>query len=73
MPLIYPILENKEQVSYSKVFNVICSRAEALQIQDIFRPIIMTDFEMATINAAKSIAYAANIRMLFFLLSQSMY
>ena len=52
LPFVYSLLENKEEVAYSKVFEAIMSSAQTLGIAATLPQFIMSDFELAIINAA---------------------
>ncbi|XP_053946208.1 uncharacterized protein LOC128855375 [Anastrepha ludens] len=73
LPFVYALLENKEQKVYEKVFSVVLQEAERLGI-DISLPIkVMTDFELAIINAVKIVIGEDKARCCFFHLCQNMY
>lgn len=49
-PLVYALLENKEQATYAKVFEVLMAKAEDAEIQVQHPQRVMTDFELAIVN-----------------------
>ena len=71
LPLVYSLLESKEQIAYAKVLEVSFAAAERFGIR-VNRPQkIMTDFELSTINAAKN--YCNNVQACFFHLCQNVF
>ena len=52
MPLVHALLENKRQCSYDTVFRVILQEAAKLGYRNM-PTTLMTDFELAIINAGK--------------------
>lgn len=73
LPLVYSLLENKEEVSYRKVFAVIFQRAEILQIPMNLPRKIMCDFELAIINAARYYVGIERVICCFFHLCQAVF
>lgn len=55
LPLVYALLENKEQEAYLKVFAVTKTLFEKFEIRFILPQTIMSDFELSIINAAKAV------------------
>lgn len=75
LPFVYASLESKNTAAYKKVFNVIISEATKFGIQRSIPEIIMSDFELAIINAVQntSISTGDNIKACFFHLSQNIF
>ncbi|XP_058799990.1 uncharacterized protein LOC131669250 [Phymastichus coffea] len=73
IPLVYALLENKKEIAYSKVIEVTLSAAEEAGIRIRHPQIVMTDFELAIINAVKNHFGENIIRLCFFHLRQSIY
>lgn len=53
LPLVHCLLENKNQDSYTKVFDVINTECERLGIQTSLPQFVMTDFEIGIINVVQ--------------------
>lgn len=51
LPMIYALLETKEEAAYSKVFEVILSAAESFEIPYQTPLYVICDFESAIINS----------------------
>lgn len=73
LPLVYSLLENKEEISYQKVFAVIFQRAHILQILITLPRKIMSDFELGIINAARYYVGIERVICCFFHLCQSVF
>lgn len=52
LPFVYALLENKEQVSYKKIVDVVSTKAREFNIEINQPSVIMSDFELGIINAA---------------------
>ena len=52
LPFAYPLLESKEEVAYSKVFEVTLEGSQRLGVAVRFPQYAMTDFKLAIMNAA---------------------
>lgn len=56
LPFVHALLENKRQSAYTKVFNIILQEGKKLRLLNSQIPkYIMSDFELAIINAAQEI------------------
>ena len=66
------LLENKRQVSYSKMFSIVIKAANDLSIVNV-RSLIMTDFEVSIIHAAKEHFGEDSVRFCFFHLCQNVF
>lgn len=73
LPLVYALLTSKRQDQYLAVLNAVASAAERLEIDDFFPEFVMSDFEMAIINAARQTFPLAMIALCYFHLKQSLY
>ncbi|XP_043469652.1 uncharacterized protein LOC122503242 [Leptopilina heterotoma] len=72
LPFVYALLESKEQAAYSKVFQVTQELIQKFNIHFILPQIIMSDFEIAIVNAAEDI-FGKIVRCCFFHLCQSIF
>ena len=72
LPFVYALMENKEQVAYKKVMEILMLKAEHAGIQVRRPPRVMSDFELAIINAITEILGNVIILCLFHL-CQSIY
>lgn len=72
MPLVHALLQNKQQSSYDTVFRVIFEEGNRLGLTNLPRT-LMSDFELAIINAAQDYFGKENVRCCFFHLCQSVY
>lgn len=73
LPFVYALLQNKQEVSYKKIYEVIIAKATEHNI-NVRHPVsIMTDFELAIINATKEFFTADKVRCCLFHLGQSVY
>lgn len=73
LPFIYALLENKQEKSYAKVFEVVLQQARDNNIAIRMPLTVMSDFEMAIINSAQKAFGADRVRCCFFHLSQNVY
>ena len=53
LPFVYALLESKQEVSYSKVFEVTLHQCQQLGVPVTLLQYAMTDFELAIINTAQ--------------------
>jgi len=72
LPLVYALLESKEEAAYSKVYEVILSEAQKFGINIVKPQFVMTDFEQSIINATMKIT-GVEIHTCLFHLCQSLY
>ena len=72
LPFVFALMNNKAEASYTNIFQVMRMRCESLNFPIIVPSLIMTDFEIAIINAAKTID-ESNVRACFFHLCQSVF
>lgn len=68
----YALLENKQKEAYSKVFQFTQELIQKFEIRFILPQIIMSDFELAIINAAENI-FGKIVRCCLFHLCQSFF
>ena len=73
LPFLYALLENKKEETYTKVFQVTTEFATEAGIQIRNPTTVISDFEMAIINAAKSRFDKDIIRVCLFHLCQNVY
>lgn len=73
LPLVYALLENKQEIAYSKVIEVTLAFAEQSGIRMRQPSSIMTDFELAIINAIKIHFPDEIIKLCLFHLCQSVF
>ena len=71
IPLIYALLENKQEVSYKKVLNIVIERARINNINVRLLHRLMTDFKLAINNAARDTFGADKVNLCLFHLGQS--
>ncbi|CAB0041612.1 unnamed protein product [Trichogramma brassicae] len=71
LPLVYALMKGKEQIAYAKIFQIISDRGREFGIQLRQPPRIMSDFELAIINAAAE--FGGNVHLCLFHLCQSVY
>lgn len=69
LPFVHALLQNKQQSSYDKVFQVVLEEGRKLGFRN--SPRTMTDFEMGIINAVKT--YSDSVKCCFFHLSQNIF
>jgi len=72
LPLVYALLESKEEAAYSKVYEIILSEAQKFGINIVKPQFVMTDFEQSIINATMKII-EVEIHTCLFHLCQSLY
>lgn len=72
LPLVYALLESKEEAVHSKIYEVILSEAQQFGIHFVKPQFVMTDFEQSIINATKKII-GVEIHTCLFHLCQSLY
>lgn len=72
-PFVHALLETKREQAYSKVLEIILSLSATFGIRIRHPATVMTDFEMAIINAVKKHFDEDTIRLCFFHLRQSVY
>ena len=65
LSLVYVLMENKQKKSYDKIFENIRALCESFNIIFVVPSFIMTDFEIAIINAAKFFV-ESRVRACFF-------
>lgn len=73
LPLVYALLPDKAQEHYVTVLEKVKDIAARFRIRATLPTKIMSDFEMAIINAVRLVFPAAIIRLCFFHLGQSCY
>lgn len=73
LPFVYALLENKEEASYKKVFDVTLQLACEYYINTTLPDTVMSDFELAIINAARTVFGIQKLRCCLFRLGQSIY
>ena len=73
LPLVYALLPCKEQIYYSKVFEVVISECSKLDIQVKLPLVVMSDFELPIINAVKTNILTNVIKGCFFHLCQNVH
>lgn len=73
LPFVYALLETKQQGAYEKVFQIIVQQAQELSLEIVMPSVVMSDFELAIINAASKFVGAEKVRCCFFHLSQNVY
>lgn len=54
LPFVYALMETKSEQAYSKVLDVIVHEAQQFEIHMVFPESIITDFELAIINALRA-------------------
>lgn len=72
LPLVFALLESKEEMAYRKVIEVVLSAAESFKIQFQIPHYVMTDLELAIINAILDLVGDV-IRTCLFHLSQAVF
>lgn len=73
LPLVYSLLESKTEEAYAKVFDVTLSYATTAGISVVYPTKLMSDFELAIINAIKIYFDADAISLCLFHLCQIIY
>ena len=73
LPLVYGLLSNKTQAAYKIVLAAVRDEADRLGIPNVTPQTIMTDFELAIINAAQEVFPTTSTKCCFFHLGQSLY
>lgn len=73
IPFVYALLETKKESAYTKVFEAVINHARDLQIIINLPSVVMSDFEVGIINAAKREVGADKVRCCLFHLGQSVY
>ena len=73
IPFIYALLENKQEASYKKVFDIVIERARHRNINVRLPRRVMSDFELAIINAARNTFGADKVGLCLFHLGQSVF
>lgn len=73
LPFVHALLENKREVSYTKVLQIVRKKGHnlGLHVHDNLR--VMCDFEYATLNAVRSVLEPTSVRCCFFHMCQSVY
>lgn len=69
-PFVYALLENKAEISYKKVLEVVLAEARKLNIPIIRPTTVITDFELGIINAFQGL-FGDIVRACWFHLRQS--
>ncbi|XP_051157755.1 uncharacterized protein LOC127279449 [Leptopilina boulardi] len=72
LPFVYALLESKEQTAYSKVFQITQELIQKNKIHFILPQIIMSDFELAIVNAAED-NFGKIVRCCLFHLCQNIF
>jgi len=72
-PLVYALLENKLELSYTAVLQAVKAIATATGIHVLDPETVIADFEVAIINAVKFVLPNANLRLCCYHLGQSMW
>ncbi|KAK3922325.1 PKS-NRPS hybrid synthetase [Frankliniella fusca] len=73
LPLVYALLPNKLEASYTRVLEAIKEKADELHINFPEPETVVSDFELAIINSVKAIFPHATLRLCFFHLGQSLW
>lgn len=73
VPFIYALLSSKQEIQYTSVLRAIVTVAREYNIENCRPEIIMTDFELAIINASRAVFPSASVSCCFFHLGQSIY
>lgn len=73
LPFVYALLEDKQESSYIKIFEIVIAKARDFGICINMPAWVMTDFELGLINAVKKTIGDDRIRLCFFHLCQSVY
>lgn len=73
LPFVYALMETKQEGAYRIVFQIIIQRAREINLEIAMPAIIMSDFELAIINAARHLIGVESVRCCFFHLGQSIY
>lgn len=72
LPLVYMLLPKKDEATYMAAFEELCEIASRSEIE-LEPTLLMTDFELAQINAAKKTFETAAMHGCYFHLCQNMY
>lgn len=74
LPLVYALLSSKSEEAYRAVYEAVLSEAEEIGIENFEPQTIMTDFELAILNAGKAtFSEEMEYSCCFFHLKQSVY
>lgn len=73
LPFVYALLPDKAQTSYTKVLQVVKEKAAEYNITMPEPETLVSDFELAIVNAVKAVFPHSTIRLCFFHLGQSVY
>lgn len=73
IPLVHALLENKTEEAYTKVFEVILSQAQKYGLRVQLPQAVMSDFELAIINAIKTHLNPNSVHLCFFHLCQNVF
>lgn len=73
LPFVYALLSSKTSVEYREVLQAVLNSAQAFQIRNCSPEYIMSDFELAIINAAHEVFPESEVRLCVFHLGQSVY
>ncbi|KAK3933198.1 FLYWCH-type zinc finger-containing protein 1 [Frankliniella fusca] len=73
LPLVYALLPNKLEASYTRVLEAIKEKADELHINFPEPGTVVSDFKLAIINSVKAIFPHATLRLCFFHLGQSLW
>lgn len=73
LPFVYALLESKTEAAYNKVIEEVIAAAEGFGIPTVHPQAIMSDFELAIVNAIKKHFPENIIRLCLFHLCQSVY
>lgn len=73
LPLIYALLPDKAESTYIRVLEAIKDKAEQFQVNFPEPETVVSDFELAIINAVKAVFPHATLRLCFFHLGQSIW
>jgi len=73
VPLVYALLKDKTEVSYTTVLQAVKEFAGTAGIPKITPPNVMLDFELALKNRVARVFPNANVRFCFFHLGQAAY
>jgi len=72
-PLVYALLPNKEERSYTKVFQEVKQKAVDLNIKFPEPETVVSDFELGIVNSSQNVHPHSDVRLCFFHLGQSAY
>lgn len=71
LPLVYALLSSKEEEQYTAVLDAVLSAADDYRIEELRPENVMSDFELAIINAITAAFPDVNVQLCYFHLKQS--